>query len=186
MRRDGLEKIGGIAATADFYSDDLCLGNLIGRPDIKSSFPPPCYSACTHAALFGSNLGGQLRWIEHTILASLGHVGTGLTYAVPFGLLGLFEGWPLGMECSEFGCLRWPAKIEWCNLQPWVGELSATSERFIYPGFIRFAIFCGFLTWAGSFGSRTFFWRGETYRFSRGGRIIPQNRPAESAVGAKL
>jgi hypothetical protein len=37
-----------------------------------------------------------------------------------------------------------------------------------------------------SFGSRTFFWRGETYRFSQGGRIIPQNRPAESAVGAKL
>jgi hypothetical protein len=37
-----------------------------------------------------------------------------------------------------------------------------------------------------SFGSRTFFWRGETYRFSKGGRIIPQNRAANSAVGAKL
>jgi hypothetical protein len=38
----------------------------------------------------------------------------------------------------------------------------------------------------GSYSSRNFFWRGETYRFSKDGRIIPQNRPAESAVGPKL
>ena len=36
----------------------------------------------------------------------------------------------------------------------------------------------GFCTWAGSFLSRTFFWRGETYLFGKGGKIIPQRRPA--------
>jgi hypothetical protein len=38
----------------------------------------------------------------------------------------------------------------------------------------------------GSFTSRNFFWRGEIYRFSEGGRIIPQHRRAENAVAPRL
>jgi len=63
-----------------------------------------------------------------------------------------------------------------------IGDSRALYLSWLYP--LRDLL--GFLTWAGSFTSRTFFWRGEIYRFSKGGRIIPQNRTAESAVGAKL
>lgn len=38
----------------------------------------------------------------------------------------------------------------------------------------------------GSYTSRSFFWRGEIYRFGDGGRIIPQHRAAESAVANRL
>ena len=41
----------------------------------------------------------------------------------------------------------------------------------------------GFLIWVGSYTSRRFFWRGETYVFRRGGRIMPEHREAKSAVG---
>jgi len=44
----------------------------------------------------------------------------------------------------------------------------------------------GFLTWAGSFTSRSFFWRGEIYRFGYGGRISPQHRPVEPPVADRV
>jgi hypothetical protein len=34
----------------------------------------------------------------------------------------------------------------------------------------------GFATWLGSYTSRSFLWRDELYCFSKGGKIIPQQR----------
>jgi hypothetical protein len=36
--------------------------------------------------------------------------------------------------------------------------------------------FQGFVVWAASYLSREFFWRGELYRFTAGGKIIAQDR----------
>ena len=41
----------------------------------------------------------------------------------------------------------------------------------------------GFFIWLGSYTSRRFYWRGETYVFQKGGRIMPEHRQAKSAVG---
>jgi hypothetical protein len=42
--------------------------------------------------------------------------------------------------------------------------------------------FQGFVVWAASYLSRDFSWRGETYRFTRGGKIIAQDRNAATAI----
>jgi hypothetical protein len=39
----------------------------------------------------------------------------------------------------------------------------------------------GFFVWVGSYTSRRFYWRGETYAFGKGGRIAPEQRRTESA-----
>jgi ceramide glucosyltransferase len=113
-------------------------------------------------------------------------VGTGLTYAVPFGVLGLVAGAATGRLALGVGLFAAALlnRVVQSVAVGWgvIGDRRALYLSWLYP--VR--DFLGFLTWLGSFGSRTFFWRGETYRFSKGGRIIPQNRPAESAVGAKL
>jgi len=36
--------------------------------------------------------------------------------------------------------------------------------------------FQGFVVWAASYFSRDFYWRGETYRFIAGGKIIVRDR----------
>jgi ceramide glucosyltransferase len=113
-------------------------------------------------------------------------VGTGLTYAVPFGVLGLVAGAATGRLALGVGLFAaaFLNRVVQSVAVGWgaIGDRRALYLSFLYP--VR--DFLGFLTWVGSFSSRTFFWRGETYKFSKGGRIIPQNRPAESAVGAKL
>jgi ceramide glucosyltransferase len=187
LRRDSLEKIGGIAATADYYSDDFVLGNLIWAAGYKVVFSHHIVQHVLTPRSLTRTLGDQLRWMKSTRFSRpLGHVGTGLTYAVPFGVLGLIAGAAtghstLGISLFVAACVNRMVQsiaVGWGIMD----DRRALYLAWLYP--VR--DFLGFLTWAGSFGSRTFFWRGETYRFSRGGRIIPQNRPAESAVGAKL
>jgi hypothetical protein len=109
-----------------------------------------------------------------------------LTYAVPFGVLGLIAAAALGHW--RVGVLLFAAAFANRVVQSiavgWeiLGDKRALYLSWLYPA----RDFAGFLIWAGSFTSRRFFWRGEQYRFSKGGRIIPQERPAESAVGVKL
>jgi ceramide glucosyltransferase len=187
LRRDGLDKIGGIAATADYYSDDFILGNLIWAAGYKVIFSHHIIQHVLTPRSWGRTLGDQLRWMKSTRFSRpLGHVGTGLTYAMPFGVLGLIAAAALGQ--SRLGWGLFAAAFLNRALQSlavgWgtIGDPRALYLAWLYP----LRDFVGFFIWLGSFTSRTFFWRGETYRFSKGGRIIPQNRPAESAVGAKL
>jgi ceramide glucosyltransferase len=187
LRRDALDKIGGIAVTADYYSDDFVLGNLIWAAGYKVIFSHHIIQHVLTPRSLTRTLGDQLRWMKSTRFSRpLGHVGTGLTYAVPFGILGLVGGVAtghLGLGVGLFSAALMNRVVQSAAVG-WgvIGDRRALFLSWLYP--VRDLL--GFLTWVGSFGSRTFFWRGETYRFSKGGRIIPNNRPAESAVGAKL
>ena len=107
LRRDALEKIGGIAATADYYSDDFVLGNLIWAAGYKVIFSHHIIQHVLTPRSLKRTLGDQLRWMKSTRFSRpLGHVGTGLTYAVPFGVLGLVSAaatghLALGVDCSR-------------------------------------------------------------------------------------
>ena len=187
LRREVLEKIGGIAATADYYSDDFVLGNLVWRAGYKVIFSHHIIRHVLTPRSLKRTLGDQLRWMKSTRFSRpLGHIGTGLTYAMPFGVLGLISAtaaghWALGVGVFATAFMN---RVVQSIAVGWgiIGDRRALYLSWLYP--VRDLL--GFLTWLASFGSRTFFWRGETYRFSTGGRIIPQNRSAESAVGAKL
>jgi ceramide glucosyltransferase len=105
---------------------------------------------------------------------------------MPFGILSLIAAAALGH--AKLGVALFAAAFANRVLQSIVvgrgtiGDRRALYLSWLYP--VRDLL--GFFVWMGSYSSRTFFWRGEMYRFSKGGRIIPQNRPSESAVGAKL
>ncbi len=187
LRREVLEKIGGIAATADYYSDDFVLGNLVWAAGYKVIFSHEIVQHVLTPRSLKRTLGDQLRWMKSTRFSRpLGHVGSGLTYAMPFGVLGLFSAWAMGRW--ELGIALFVAAFLNRMLQSlfvgWgiIGDQRALYLSWIYP--LRDLL--GFFTWLASFSSRSFFWRGELYHFSKGGRIVPQDRPAESAVGAKL
>jgi ceramide glucosyltransferase len=186
LRRDALDKIGGIAATADYYSDDFVLGNLIWAAGYQVIFSHHIIQHVLSPRSLKRTLGDQLRWMKSTRFSRpLGHVGTGLTYAVPFGVLGLIAAAALGH--GTLGAALLAAALANRVIQSlavgWriIGDRRALYLSWLYP--VRDLV--GFFVWAGSFTSRSFFWRGETYRFSPGGRIVPQERPAESAMGAK-
>jgi ceramide glucosyltransferase len=183
-RRDAIEAIGGIAATADYYSDDFELGHRIWAKGYKVVLSHHIVQNVLTPRSALRTLGDQLRWMKSTRYSRpAGHLGTGLTFAVPFGILGFLAAagmghWGLGLAllgvavvnrmiqsvAVGWGIARDPRSAALCWLYP-VRDLA------------------GFFIWVGSYASRRFYWRGETYVFSKGGRITPEHRPAQSAMG---
>ena len=182
VRRDAIDAIGGIAAVADYYSDDFELGNRIWAKGYKVVLSHHVVrNVLTHRSALRT-LGDQLRWMKSTRYSRpAGHAGTSLTYAMPFGLLGFIAAgalgrWQLGIDLFALACVnRMIQSIA-------VGWSVARDPRaiwlcWLYP--VR--DFFGFVAWALSYTSRKFYWRGETYRFSKGGRIAPLERSAQSS-----
>src|SRR5262249_16984877 len=107
-RKDVLESIGGMAALGQYCADDYVLGHLAyesGKRVVLS------HHVIGHVAINTSarmSIGHQVRWMRSTRFSrSAGHIGAGLTYATPFGFLGLIAAagighWPLGI-----GLLGW-------------------------------------------------------------------------------
>ena len=182
-RRDAIEAIGGIAATADYYSDDFELGNKIWAKGYRVLLSHHVVNNVLTPRPLLRTLGDQLRWMKSTRYSRpAGHVGTGLTYAVPFGVLGLIAAGPLGHWGWGFGLLgiTYLNRLLHCAIvgSSVVDDRRAISHCWIYP--IRDLL--GFLTWMASFTSRKFYWRGEMYRFGKRGRIAPLERPAQEAM----
>ena len=177
VRRDAIDAIGGIRAVADYYSDDFELGNRIwarGYEVVLSHFV--VRNVLTSRSPLRT-MGDQLRWMKSTRYSRpAGHAGTGLTYAMPFGILGLIAGAGLGNWQLGIGLFA----LAWVNRMIQsvaVGWSVARDPRalwlcWLYP--VR-DIF-GFVAWILSYTSRDFYWRGETYRFGKGGRIAPLQR----------
>jgi ceramide glucosyltransferase len=182
-RRDVLEKIGGFVSTKDYYSDDFVLGNLVWAAGYQVGLSHHVVEHVLIPQSFLRTFGHQLRWHKSTRYSRpKGHFGTGLTFSMPFGILGLVAATALGhiwlglallaAACANriiqslavgWGVIRDPRVLRYCWLYP---------LRDLF----------GFATWVGSYTSRRFFWRGEIYHFADGGLIVPQSRAAESAL----
>jgi ceramide glucosyltransferase len=186
LRRDSLDAIEGIASTADFYSDDYVLGNKIWQAGYKVIFSHHFIHHVLTPRPIMRTLGDQLRWMKSTRHSRpWGHIGTGMTFAVPFGILAFISAAALGH--ARLGLVLLAAAILNRVIQSLVvgwGLLKdprALRLSWLYP----LRDLQGFLVWAASFTSHRFYWRGETYRFTDDGRIIAEDRKAESPLAVR-
>jgi ceramide glucosyltransferase len=181
MRRDAIDAIGGIAAVADYYSDDFELGNRIWAKGYKVILS---HHVVRNVLTFRSvirTLGDQLRWMKSTRYSRpAGHAGTGLTYAMPFGILGWIAAgalghWALGVGLIALACVN-------RMLQSIVvgGSVARDPQAIRYCWLYPVRDLLGFAAWAVSYTSRDFYWRGEKYRFGKGGKIAPLERPSSA------
>jgi ceramide glucosyltransferase len=181
VRSDVVDAIGGFREVADFYSDDFVLGNRVAEAGYQVVLSHYQVGHVLAAHSLRQTLGDQLRWMKSTRFSRpWGHVGSGLTYAVPFGLLAML----LGLVHRQWILLGIALfAIAWLNrtlLALIVGGGILRDRRslwlcWLYP--LRDLL--GFCTWAGSFVSNRFLWRGELYEFGEEGRIMPVERSIE-------
>ena len=185
VRRDALDRIGGIAATKDYYSDDFVLGKLVSETGLNVVLSH--YTRVGHVLTgqsFGRTFQTQLRWMRSTRYSRpLGHLGTGLTFSTPFGLLGFMCAASVKMWPLAIGFLAWSYlnRVIQAIAIGWgvIGDRRALSGALIYP--IRDLL--GFVVWLASYlGGSDFTWRGEMYRFTDGGRIVPAAREMDEVL----
>jgi ceramide glucosyltransferase len=177
-RKACLHAIGGIGATADYYSDDFVLGNLIADAGYRVVLSHKIVGHVLVTQSLRTTSRSQLRWMKSTRFSRpLGHIGTGLTFGTPFGLLALLSAAAMGhaplgaalFAVTALGRMAQSLVIGWGLIrdpralrQPWL---------FVLRDLV------GFCLWLGSFTGRRFEWRGETYQFGPGGRITALQRP---------
>jgi ceramide glucosyltransferase len=186
-RRDAIDAIGGIAATADYYSDDFELGNRIWAKGYSVALSHHVVRNVLTPRSALRTLGDQLRWMKSTRYSRpAGHLGTGLTFAMPFGVLGFVAAaglghWAFGLALLSSAFIN---RVTQSVAVGWgiTGDPRSATLCWLYP--LRDLI--GFFIWVGSYASRRFYWRGETYVFRKGGRIVPEHRVAKSATGEPL
>lgn len=178
-RKDALAKIGGIGVLADYCSDDYILGQFIAEKGMEVVLSHHVIDHVVLNTSMRSSLAHQARWMKSTRCSRpLGHVGTGMTFAAPFGLLGFVVGILAGHIALAFGMLALGIgnRIVQALVVGWGVVRDRESLRccWLYP--LRDLL--GFVLWGWSFlGGRTIVWRGEKYRLLSGGQMVREGAP---------
>ena len=101
-----------------------------------------------------------------------GHFGTGLTFAMPFGILGLIAGFLIGQPWIGAALLAFGYLNRVYQSVAIGGDVvqdpRAVRDAWLYP--LRDLL--GFCFWVASYGSRVIDWRGERYRLQDGGKMV--------------
>ena len=93
VRKDSFPKAGGFAELGQYYADDFVLGNRLAAQGVGVQMATHVIRLMVQDSPFGLSFRNQLRWMQSTRRSRpWGHLGSGLTFAVPFGLLGLLWG----------------------------------------------------------------------------------------------
>ena len=179
IRKDVLDSWGGFGVLAEHHDDDFIMGALTHASGKKVVLSHHVIDHVVLNRTAGQSFLHQLRWMRNSRFSRrMGHLGAGLTFAMPFGLLGLVAGGMSGNWALGLGLLG--AAFANRVVQALVVGWGVTRDRqaalfcWLYP--IRDIL--GFILWCGSFLGSEIVWRGERYRLVTGGRIVRKDQAA--------
>jgi len=171
-RRDAIEKTGGMSVLADYCADDYILGNSIAGLGLKVLISQHVIDHIVLNRRFRDSVLHQVRWMKSTRFSRpKGHLGSVLTFAMPFGLLSLLGG--LLMHNASAGLAVFAAaflnRVILSLATGWavVRDPRSLTWCWLYP--LRDLM--GFFFWLASYSGTTIVWRNELYRLSYGGKM---------------
>jgi len=173
VRREALQRIGGFAAFADYCSDDFLLGKEIAAAGYKVVLSPHVIDHVILHESLRQSLAHQTRWMKSTRYSRpMGHLGMALTFAMPYGLLGLLGGAACGRLLP--GVLLLAATFLNRMLLSVVAGWGALHDArsLVYCWLYPLRDLMGFGFWLVSYFSDRILWRGEHYRLEVGGKMV--------------
>ena len=183
VRRDALDAVGGFEPLADYCADDYILGREIAESGRQVVMSQHVIDHVVINRTFACSMRHQIRWMKSTRFSRrAGHAGTLLTFAMPFGVLGLaaagaLHHWALGVGLCAAAYLN---RVVMAVVAGWgvVRDPRALRLAWLYP--VRALM--GFLFWCASYSGRKIEWRSDWYRLERDGRmVLTQPGPATIA-----
>lgn len=178
-RKDVLDRIGGIGRLADYCSDDYLLGEWIAAEGYKVVLSRHIIGHVAMNRGLRQSVLHQVRWMKSTRCSRpLGHLGTGLTFSVPFGLLGLLVALRTGHPA--LGWMLFAVAIANRLVLALAVGGSVVRDRgslhycWLYP--LRDLFGFGFWLWS-MVGGRSIVWRGQRYRLLPRGEMVPEIAP---------
>ena len=170
VRRDSLEGAGGFRALGPYHADDFMLGNMIAASGYRVILSTHTIDHHVLNSSFLPSVMHQIRWMKSTRFSRpKGHLGTALTFSMPYGLLA--AGIAIGLHRPLLGGLlllwSWASRVA---LGALVGRLVVEEPRvwrsaLLYP--LRDLL--GSCYWVASYVSNQVRWRGEVYNLLQDG-----------------
>ncbi len=172
IRRDCLEEIGGFLPMGDYCADDFLLGNRVAAQGHTVVLSDHVIDHVVLHESFWPSMQHQVRWMKSTRFSRpKGHLGTALTFSVPFGVLTALAACALHSPAIATAAFFWSVGsrmvLAAATSRYVLREKSPWQSVLLYP--IRDLL--GILFWAASYGSRKIFWRNEVYLLESGGRM---------------
>ena len=183
VRKDSLAKIGGYQVLGEYFANDFVIGNFIEKAGYKVVLSNHVIDHVVPPMTFKRMWERQVRWAKSTRYSRpKGHFGTGLIFAVPFGIFGFLGaawlGYPwIGVLLLLAAILN---RLIECLLIGWgvVHDPRALRSPWLYP--IRDLL--GFIVWCASYLSKGSVWRDSTYKLLEGGRIVRQTPSSDGPL----
>jgi ceramide glucosyltransferase len=172
FRRETIRRMGGFKVTADYCADDFVLGNETWKLGQKVALSHHAIDHMVINARFVASLKHQVRWMKSTRFSRpRGHLGTALTFAIPFGILGWAAATALGWPWLGLALFGWSVAMRLALSigvgRGVVGDQSWVGLMVLYP--IRDLM--GFFFWLASYGSNRIVWRARIYELLPGGEM---------------
>ncbi len=177
VRRAALDAIGGYRSTGEYFSNDFVIGNFIAAKGFHVAISRHIISHVVPPMSFKRMWQHQVRWASGTRRSRpLGHLGTGLVFAVPYAILALIAGLMLGHPWLGAAVLLWSVMnrtieslvIGWgvvrdpeCLRRPWLYTVRDV---------------LGFAIWAASYVKRRITWRSGRYELADDGKVRMRDR----------
>src|ERR1700761_5853292 len=171
VRRKSFQDVGGFEELGQFYADDFVLGNRLAAQGTGVMMATDVIRLGVQDTPFWLSFRNQLRWMQSTRRSRpWGHLGSGLTFAMPFGILGFLWGllsghvvlgliWLIAMVVNRF--------MQAGAILTALGDSEWVSNTAIYP--LRDLL--GWVLWVASYGGENFYYRGKIYKLKEGGRV---------------
>jgi ceramide glucosyltransferase len=184
VRKRCVEQIGGFEKLGNYLAEDFVLGNLVAAKGNTVVLSDYVIDHCIVNKKFAKSLGHQWNWMKSTRFSRpKGHLGTGLTFGVPFGLLALGAAIPLGRPWLGLAAFGWTflTRVAQSVL---VGKFVVKDREAIRLGWLYpLRDLVGSLLWMASYTSRRVSWRDELFELTSRGvvRLIPAEERDVSA-----
>ncbi len=172
VRKRCVDQIGGFEKLGDYHADDFMLGNLVAEKGNSVVLSDHVIDHCIVNTKLEKSLAHQWTWMKSTRFSRpMGHLGTGLTFGVPFGVLVFLTATLFGRPWLGIAALGWTViarvlqsvLIGWCVVR----DKAAVRLACVYP--LRDLM--GAILWMASYASRRFGWRGDIFEFTGRGVI---------------
>jgi ceramide glucosyltransferase len=171
VRKDSLASIGGYTALKDYIAYDFAIGNLIAKAGYRVALSRYVINHVVNQGSFRRMWQNQLRWAQTTRYSRpKGHFGSGLIFAIPYGLLGLLAAGGLGHW--GWGAFLLGAAVVNRLIEAWlvgwmvVRDPEIRRAPWLYP--LRDLL--GFAVWFASYLNLRYVWRDSRFEL-KGTRI---------------
>jgi ceramide glucosyltransferase len=173
VRRDALNAIGGYPAIGEYFSNDFVIGNFIAAKGFDVALSRHIVSHVVPPMTFRRMWQRQVRWAAGTRRSRpLGHLGTGLVYAVPYGLLAFIAGVLLGHLALGAAVLGWSV-LNRCIEALAIGwNIARDRECLRRPWLYAVRDLLGFAVWVASYLKGKITWRDGRFELSADGRAL--------------